>query len=131
MSTFTHSQTYEPFTLKRNFSLKKNRFFEKKSIRNNSETTLSSYSIHLFTSQILKRKAFQKKGNEPYFLILNFKENSNLFFSFNLVLGQIKHYKFRFAKAQKTNLKWSKKENILTFWDSNQSFGFRWAIFFF
>lgn len=129
ISTLTHSQTYD-FTLKRNFSFKKNRFFEKKSAKNNSATTLSSYSIHLFTSQILKRKPFQKKRNEPYFLILNFKENANLFFSFNLCFEKTKPYKFRFAKPKKMNLKWTKKENILTFCDSNQSFAFRWSIFF-
>lgn len=119
ISTFTHSRIYEPFTFQRNVSFKKNLFFEKKSIKNNSETKLSSYSINLFTSEILK-----KKTNELSFLILNFKENPNLFFSFNLCFFKTKPSKVGFDQ-----LKWTEKEKLLTFCDSNASLNFRLANF--
>ncbi len=145
ISTFTYSRIYEPFTFQqnlalpsfyvfakqkqRNVSFKKNLFFEKKSIKNNSETTLSSYSINLFTSETLKKNTLKKKTNELSFLILNLKENSNLFFSFNLCFCKTKPSKVGFDKIKKLNLKRTEKEKLLTFCDSNASLNFRLANF--
>ncbi len=99
--------------------------FEKKSLENHSGTTLPSYSINLFKSETLKKNPFEKKANQLYFLILNFKKKKNT----NLFLCKTKSSTFYSEKLKK--LKWTDKEKLLTFSYSNQCFNFIGANCFF